>query len=206
MSLFDTLSRLEEPLFRTLNQAGSNPALDIMFVALTLLGASYVIVWLVPLAWLRGRKELAFDLLVLLVLLSVVVEVLKIVTNRERPYAFLEDVNLLSYGGATSATDPSFPSGHTTRVFAFATLISLRGNRKTWALSLTLAALVGVSRVYLGLHWPSDVLAGILVGIILALMIHWLGGRSERYARARAAIITCVDRAEKRALHTRSGR
>lgn len=65
----------------------------------------------------------------------------------------------------------SFPSGHATTVFATAVLLTLWYPR--WAGAwLGLAALVGLSRVVLGSHFPSDVLAGALLGSAVALAVH----------------------------------
>ena len=63
------------------------------------------------------------------------------------------------------AASPGFPSNHASVVFGFATAVALTAGRWYWAsLALAAAVLVAWSRVYLGLHFPSDVLAGALVG------------------------------------------
>jgi membrane-associated phospholipid phosphatase len=86
--------------------------------------------------------------------------VLKYSVNRPRPfttYPFIENV--------TSAGSPSFPSGHTSDAFALATSLSLAFPK--WyviAPSLLWAASVGYSRMDLGVHYPSDVLAGAIIG------------------------------------------
>ncbi len=64
----------------------------------------------------------------------------------------------------------SFPSGHTGASFAAASALFFGGNRM-WAVASALAVLIGFSRIYLYVHYPSDVLAGALLGIMLG----WLG-------------------------------
>jgi membrane-associated phospholipid phosphatase len=70
----------------------------------------------------------------------------------------------------------SFPSGHTAAAFTIALLLAYMINKKPWSLALPLLALlVGYSRIYLGQHFLTDVLAGICVGVvsaILSLMIY----------------------------------
>ena len=93
---------------------------------------------------------------------------LKLIVARPRPYA---DVNSVYYKlwqtvGMNTESDKSFPSGHTTAAFAFSTAIYLVGNRKISWTAYIFAILMAISRIYLVVHYPSDVLAGIIVGII----------------------------------------
>ena len=70
------------------------------------------------------------------------------------------------------AASHGFPSKHATVAFAFATAVALITRRLQWALlALATAALVAWSRVYLGLHFPSDVLAGALGGVICGWLV-----------------------------------
>ena len=71
-------------------------------------------------------------------------------------------------------TDPSFPSDHAAAAFAIAFAV-LAFSRRSGAVFVVLATLVGVSRIALGMHYPSDVLAGALVGSGAALLVTTLG-------------------------------
>lgn len=85
------------------------------------------------------------------------------------------------------AASHSFPSKHASVVFGFATAVALTAGRWYWALlALAAAALVAWSRVYLGLHFPSDVLAGALAGVTSA----WLTCRLVLRNSLRHAVTT----------------
>jgi len=75
----------------------------------------------------------------------------------------------------------SFPSGHSTVAFACATVLALAVPRLAVPLYV-LAALIGFSRVYVGVHYPLDVLAGALLGVAIALVVRAAGRRLRRTA------------------------
>jgi len=66
--------------------------------------------------------------------------------------------------------DPSFPSGHTTSSFAVAWIIFKKLPKKFGIPALILAALIALSRLYVGVHYPTDVLAGVFIGILLGIL------------------------------------
>ena len=96
---------------------------------------------------------------------------MKRVFRRKRPFVLSKNLKSIRIG-----IDPySFPSGHTTAAFALAMSISLLTLSPTIRLVfLVLAFGVGFSRVYLAVHYPSDVLAGAIIGSSFALLVHSL--------------------------------
>lgn len=88
--------------------------------------------------------------------------ILKNVFARVRPCDVNTAVQLL----VPRPDDYSFPSGHTAAAFATVAALYLAGKRKLWKPALVLAALIAFSRVYLYVHYPTDILGGILVGTV----------------------------------------
>lgn len=126
------------------------------------------------------------------VLVSVIVafradNVLKDLIDRPRPPAVLPDLEVReSIGGF------GFPSGHATMAFALAAALHpvLRG-RWRW-LAWALAALVGVARMHVGVHWPADVVGGAALGTAIGgavwLAVAWVVARRAAAARADARL------------------
>lgn len=171
-------------MFRLMNRAGEGPVLDGIMIFFTILGFSYVMVLLAVPIWLRGKRELAFDFIVVVILATVLSEIVKGIVDRPRPFEVLSDVNiLLSTGGS------SFPSGHATRASAMAVLIWLGFRWKVGVVTAGVALLIAMSRIYLGVHWPSDVLAAAALGAAIAVGIHYLAKTSDCYQRLRACVI-----------------
>lgn len=191
----------EEDLFRSLNLAGSDPLLDAILYAFTVLGTAYVIALLAaPLAW-RGQRELAFDVLVLVAVALVVTEALKLATGRPRPCEALVSVRTLAWYPCGSEPGLAFPSGHATRAFALAALLAGRlGARPGLALG-SVAALIGLSRVYLGVHWPTDVIGGAVLGLALGAAALVVERRSSGYRALRGRILKGLERIVRRRPH-----
>jgi undecaprenyl-diphosphatase len=84
------------------------------------------------------------------------------------------------------------PSGHASRAFALAGLVGLRFRWRAGGAALAFATLVGVSRVYLGLHWPSDILVGAFVGIGIAVLVELVSRRLVVYQRIRRWIVELI--------------
>jgi membrane-associated phospholipid phosphatase len=91
---------------------------------------------------------------------AVITSVLKYTIDRPRPFETYPDIEKATYAGS-----PSFPSGHTSDAFSLATSLSIAYPK--WYVivpSYAWALTVAYSRMHLGVHYPSDVLAGALVG------------------------------------------
>lgn len=92
--------------------------------------------------------------------------ILKNLFARTRPYDVNTGVKLL----ITKPADFSFPSGHTAASFATVAALYFSGARRLWKPVLILACLIAFSRLYLYVHYPTDVLGGIVIGIAAGYM------------------------------------
>ena len=95
---------------------------------------------------------------------------LKNIVARPRPFAAIEALFPL----IAKPTDFSFPSGHTTASFAVALVMLRMLPKKIGIPAVVLAALVAFSRLYLGVHYPTDVLVGFVVALVGSLLAVWI--------------------------------
>jgi undecaprenyl-diphosphatase len=165
-------STLDLATFRFLNGfAGHTVTVNAIFI----FGAKYLIylmaallVAYVAVAWktthFEGRVENVVCAFYAAVMGFILEQVIGFIWFRPRPFVALEHVAKLI---DKSPLDKSFPSGHATLAFAMAFGIFLRNRHWGWPL-IILAAFVGVSRVVVGVHYPTDILGGALLGYLVA--------------------------------------
>lgn len=165
--MFADLIGLDAEVFLWINRGWSNPVLDAVSPWLTHLGggtAGYVFV-LAVYAFTRDGRAF-FTAGAAYALNAAVFKAVKYSVLRVRPH-HLPDAILRMDPGLSGATDPSFPSGHAAISCMIAVFLSARWPRLA-PVFYTVAALVSLSRIYLGLHYPSDVLCGAAIGIGVA--------------------------------------
>ncbi len=162
-------------------QSMRTPIGDAVFPLITRLGDAGIIWILLAVVMLlipKTRKSgviLAAALCVDVVLCN---GILKNLFRRVRPC----DVNTVIQLLVARPDDFSFPSGHTAASFAAVAALYLAGERKLWLPALTLAVFIAFSRLYLYVHYPTDILGGIAVGIFAGC----IGARIvKRYGRRR---------------------
>jgi len=163
----DHRSGLLDPLVEALTYAGSFGAIWLV-LAVVLAGFS----WRRP--WLLARVGAT------ILVAESVSGLLKEQIGRDRPpLRDPEPATLVALPDTSS-----FPSGHATVGFACATALALSVPRLRWPV-FALAALIGFSRVYVGVHYPLDVLAGALLGVALGFAVRYAGIGIRTLARAR---------------------
>lgn len=126
----------------------------------------------------KVKNSYAFWIFCSVCLASIVGVMLKFVIGRARPI-FYEALNMTGFFPFTNDwAFNSMPSGHTFASFAGLVMLGLIAPRAKW-FTWTLACLIGVSRVCVGAHWPSDVILGAFLGMISADIIMSLRGKSR---------------------------
>lgn len=99
----------------------------------------------------------------------VVAETIRLIWFRARPFVALNFIPLINQ----SPTEASFPSGHSTFYFALATIVYFY-NKKLGILFFVASFFIAVSRVFVGVHWPSDILVGAILGILMGWILNKL--------------------------------
>ena len=96
---------------------------------------------------------------------GIITETIRLFWHRARPFVEQNFVPMIPH-----ADSASFPSGHATFFFAVGTVLYMH-NKKAGTVFLLGSALIGVARVLAGVHWPSDVIAGALIGVACGLVV-----------------------------------
>lgn len=149
-----------------------NPLLDSIMVFLSTIansGEVWIVIGILLLIFKKSRKTGVVVLLSLLFMLVTSNIVLKNVVMRDRPCWIDQTVQLL----IDIPKDYSFPSGHTMAGFASATSIFFYHKRLGIA-AYVLASSIAFSRLYLFVHFPTDILGGLIIGIALAFLARWI--------------------------------
>jgi undecaprenyl-diphosphatase len=164
------LTEINVSLFRMVNNLGKdmiflNPAIKFI--------AEYLVIMLVMgivFYWFSGSKNNRIMVICgsfTFLLAEIVGKLAGKLYSNNQPFAELENVNKLM----GHEIDNSFPSDHTILFFAFCISFNLF-NRKTGLLWVIAAFLVGFSRIWVGVHYPADVIAGAVISIIAALFVY----------------------------------
>ena len=167
------MNSLDMAILRFIGEHLQNGFLDVLMPLITALG-EFAIIWIASAAvMLFFKKTRLCGCAVLAALLIGVVlseVILKNVFVRPRPFDVVEGLRLL----ITPPPSGSFPSGHTTSSFAAAFIVLFFHGRIKWMSipAFALAAVMAFSRLYLNVHFFTDILAGVAIGLLTAVVTY----------------------------------
>jgi undecaprenyl-diphosphatase len=168
---------VDELLLRALYASGS-PAVTYAMLGFTALGSGWTATGALPFLLHTKARRYVFEVAAIILTASLLVFVLKLSIGRPRPCYALSGIRAL-YIVTAPPRDFSCPSGHAAGAFAVATYVALRFRQKlgTWTRGMlfALAGLIAISRIYLGVHFPSDVALGATLGCATAAALtRWM--------------------------------
>lgn len=171
--MLDTLLNLDGGFLLFLQESVRNPILDNLMIFITSLGnggmiwIAATIVLLIP---KKTRKAGIMSAVALLGSLIINNNIVKNIVQRPRPFVTFTDLQII----IPTPSEFSFPSGHTSSSFAAAAVFYRHLPKKLGLPAVILAGLIGFSRLYVGVHYPTDVIAGVLMGILLSYLAEYL--------------------------------
>jgi undecaprenyl-diphosphatase len=207
-----TFIQIDQAIFGFLNHILASRFLDWLMPVITEEDnwkIPILVIWL-SLVIFGGKKGRITALLIIVVIAlsdQLVNFVIKPLVDRVRPCFVLANVRCL----IGQPHSPSFPSSHAANMAAAATLFSVQ-YRRYMAGFIFIALLIGYSRIYVGVHYPSDVLAGWCIGVIVTLAVFFAWKKAEAFIQNRKgershekAIRKNLDRTGQRGHHRVAG-
>jgi membrane-associated phospholipid phosphatase len=161
--------RLDVWAFLFFNLRGLRPVwLDRTMLGFTQFGSGLAALAIGLILFLSGDRLLAYELILGTLSLWIVVELVKAIVRRSRPFIRVAQARIVGY----RPVGRSFPSGHTSQAFFMATLMVSHFHLSAWVAFLlyAVALFVGFTRMYVGAHYPRDVLAGAILGSVWGLL------------------------------------
>lgn len=149
--------------------------LDIFFQNYTLPGDGVFSIAIFLILLLANKIPLALQVITGYLFSGILSQIIKHLVHAPRPHAIISNAEYPYFiEGVTMSGMNSFPSGHTTSVFALAVLLALNTTDKRISLIYLITAVItGYSRIYLGQHFLADVTTGALIGTLSALAVYW---------------------------------
>lgn len=147
-----------------------SPLMDKIMTTITAfgnMGIFWILLIIIFLTTKEYKKMAKYMIICLLVNIIIVNLIIKPAVGRQRPFEIVDGIKLL----VLKPQDPSFPSGHSAISFCMLTVILLFSKSKSLKIITSiLAVLIAFSRLYLYVHFPSDVFSGIIIGVFVAIL------------------------------------
>ncbi len=154
-------------LFKEINSiAGSNPYLDVFMI----FSAQYLI-FIIPIyllyLWFKKDKEFSLYIFISVIITLLISTSIGALYYHPRPFSMGLGTQLIGH-----ASDSSFPSDHTTAMFAFALPFLFFKRYREGIVFVSVASLVGFARVFCGVHFPLDIIGGFIVAILTSFILY----------------------------------
>jgi membrane-associated phospholipid phosphatase len=161
--------RLDTWIFLLFNMRGYHPLwLDRAMWAFTQIGNGAFGILLCIFLYFNGQRQLSAQLLFGILSLWLAVEIIKAIVERSRPFLSMESARIIGW----RERGLSFPSGHTSQAFFMATWVAhyLQVGPFLGGMVYTVAAVVAFTRIYVGAHYPRDVIGGAILGSVWGIL------------------------------------
>ena len=171
------LSEIDHEIFFFLNSHLIHPVCDTITKFFIQIPGQICIAFIGAICLFAGRKYTKFSSLIFLsafVIARYSYKTIKLFVQRPRPFHALENVRLL----LGEKDGFSFPSGHATTSFCLATAIAMRYPKLRYPIFIV-AIIIALSRPYVGVHYPSDILVGAILGIFIGYIVTKTASRLE---------------------------
>lgn len=171
--MLETLLNIDGGILLLIQEYVRNPLLNKIMILITSLGNGGLI-WIAATILLlipkKTRKVGIMSAVALLGSLIINNNILKNIVQRPRPFVTFTELQII----IPTPSEFSFPSGHTASSFAAAGVFYKNLPKKIGVPAIILAGVIGLSRLYVGVHYPTDVIAGVIMGLLLSFMAEQL--------------------------------
>ena len=172
--MHDKIRQLELDFLHSLRNI-SNPFLDRLFEIITMFGEETILIGILAFFYFLYDKKIGQVIAYTLFTSLMVNHTLKGLVKYERPFHFDPELDSVRI---ETATGYSFPSGHThqaaTLYSSIAKNLNVSRKKLLWTFCLVIILLVGFSRLWLAVHYPKDVIVGLIVGLIMTFLCNYL--------------------------------
>jgi len=171
----EVLVKFDSDIFIFINQHLGNPWLDMFMRFITYSGSTVFWLITVVILWFYDRRKEASLLATAMIMGGILFLFLKFFIARPRPYQMIDGTRIIDLESGSS-----FPSGHAKNIFSAAAILGNSVERKWTILLYLLAVLVSFSRIYVGMHYPFDVIIGGFLGYVIGRVTLMYEGKIMR--------------------------
>lgn len=169
-TLLDRIQRKDAFILMIFNNSIKCKPLDILMPIITYIGSAIFSILFCTISIFYFKSRIfGIETAASLVISSLIARFIKIHVSRIRPYITLKNL----YTRKIGIDNYSFPSGHTTVAFSIGVMLALT-TPSLGFFSILTATTVGISRMYLGVHYPTDVFVGMILGTVTSASIYFL--------------------------------